>query len=263
MSGKRPDPAPPESLAALQRRFAAHIRDPEHQPAPEGIEDRRMAIYRRLFFNNLSNLFGKNFRAIRGLMDDADWQRLIRAFLADHRPTTPLFPEIGREFVRYLADHADDWPDYPWLTEAADWTFLLTIVRNDEAQPESVPADPDGDLLASPPRLNPTLRMAHYRWPVHEIRADQAPAEPAGEPVLLMAWRTREERIGQMRINAVTARLVELMQEDPECSGLDCLEQLAREMQHPDPDALATHGRSLLESLRDRQAVLGTRAESG
>ena len=34
----------PEALAQLQTGFAAHIRDPENVAAPEGIEDRRMAI---------------------------------------------------------------------------------------------------------------------------------------------------------------------------------------------------------------------------
>jgi hypothetical protein len=45
--------------------FAAHIRDPEHNPAPGGVEDRRMAIYRELFFNNLHNLIGTTFPVIR------------------------------------------------------------------------------------------------------------------------------------------------------------------------------------------------------
>ena len=31
---------------AKQFAFAAHIRDPQHVAAPDGIEDRRMAIYR-------------------------------------------------------------------------------------------------------------------------------------------------------------------------------------------------------------------------
>ena len=41
------------SYARAQKQFAAHIRDPEHNPAPEGIEDRRMAIYRGLFYRNI------------------------------------------------------------------------------------------------------------------------------------------------------------------------------------------------------------------
>ena len=47
--------AAPEALASLQTRFAGHIRDPRQVAAPDGIEDRRMAIYRDLFFNNIRN----------------------------------------------------------------------------------------------------------------------------------------------------------------------------------------------------------------
>ena len=36
-----------------QYQFAAYIRDPEHQPIPDQLESRRMAIYRDLFFNNI------------------------------------------------------------------------------------------------------------------------------------------------------------------------------------------------------------------
>ena len=32
----------------MQYAFAAHLRDPAHAPAPEGIEDRRLAVYRSL-----------------------------------------------------------------------------------------------------------------------------------------------------------------------------------------------------------------------
>ena len=54
----------------IQYRFAAHIRDPQHVPAPEGIEDRRMAIYRDLFFNNLKSLLSSTFPVLKKLLAD-------------------------------------------------------------------------------------------------------------------------------------------------------------------------------------------------
>ncbi|RKZ79734.1 MAG: DUF2063 domain-containing protein, partial [Gammaproteobacteria bacterium] len=41
------------SFIDTQYQFAGHIRDPEHNPAPADIEQRRMAIYRELFYNNI------------------------------------------------------------------------------------------------------------------------------------------------------------------------------------------------------------------
>ena len=249
-------PTPPEALAALQKRFADHIRDPENNPAPDGIEDRRLAIYRRLFLNNVSSLFGKNFPIARKTVPDDRWRALIRAFMVEHRPTTPLFPEIGREFVRFLADHPEHYPEWPWLAEICHWQFLATSVRNDEAEPAAVSADPSGDLLAGHPVVNPTLRLAQYQWPVHEIRAGKPPSEPS--PVVLAIFRKPDDGVGRMQINAVTGRLLELLQENSGISGQLCLERLAGEIGHADPAAMIEHGSRILESLVRKSALLGT-----
>jgi hypothetical protein len=253
-------PKPPERLAALQKRFADHIRDPERNPAPEGIEDRRLGIYRRLFFNNLSNLFGKNFPLARGTLPNNRWRELIRAFMAEHRATTPLFPEIGREFVRFLADHPERYPEWPWLAEACDWQFMATLARNDESDPAAVAADPHGDPVTGVPVVNPTLRLARYRWPVHRIDAEQPPEGP--EPVLLAVCRRPDDRLSRTRINAMTARVLELLQENPASTGQECLETLAAEAGYQDVDALRRHGATLLASLTGQGLLLGTRSDA-
>lgn len=246
---------PPERLAALQKRFADHIRDPSGHPAPEGVEERRLAIYRRLFFNNLSNLFARNFSIVRRIVPDEHWRELIAAFLAEHRSTTPLFPEIGREFVRFLADHPERHEQWPWLAELAHWQFLNTVVRNAEDDPADVFLATDGDPVDGRPRLNPTLQLAAYRWPVHAIRADR-PAPKAASTVLAV-WRNADDRLERLQINAVTARVLELLKEDPACTGRLALERIAAELSHRDPAALIEHGRTLLSDLQTRGLILG------
>ena len=61
-----------------------------------------LQIYRELFYNNVENLLGNNFPVIRALRGDAAWHALVRDFYREHRCHTPLFPELGREFLRYL-----------------------------------------------------------------------------------------------------------------------------------------------------------------
>ncbi|HPO24365.1 MAG TPA: putative DNA-binding domain-containing protein, partial [Arenimonas sp.] len=46
----------PERLRQQQFALAKHIRDPEANLPPPDIEDRRLAIYRELFFNNVEGL---------------------------------------------------------------------------------------------------------------------------------------------------------------------------------------------------------------
>lgn len=248
-------PEPPERLARLQKRFADHIRDPEGRPAPDDIEERRLAIYRRLFFNNVSSLFAANFPIARRILPTASWRELIRAFLVQHRSTTPLFPEIGREFVRFLGEHPENIADRPWLAELCHWQFLATRVRNDTAEPAEIQTDPDADLLVDAPVVNPTLQLARYDWPVDDIRADRLPSAP--RPTALAIFRRPDDRIGRLRINALTGRLLQLLQENPGTPGRVCLDRLASEIEHPDPDALAGHGAALLASLRDKGLLLG------
>ena len=122
-----PEDLRPERLAELQRRFAAHIRDPDRNPAPADVEDRRMKVYRELFFNNVSSLLAGNFPVLRALCDDDAWRALVRDFYSRHRCRTPLFPEVAREFLRYLQDgRAPHQDDPPFLLELAhyEWTEL-------------------------------------------------------------------------------------------------------------------------------------------
>ena len=83
-------------------RFAAHLRNPAAHPPPEDVEDRRMAIYRGLFFRNIAGFVAKNFPVLRTLYDDAAWRALVRDFYEHHHARTPLFPEIPREFLQFL-----------------------------------------------------------------------------------------------------------------------------------------------------------------
>jgi len=250
--------SPPERLLALQRQFAGHIRSPDKIDAPEGLEERRLAIYRRLFFGNLNNLFAKNFPVLHRIIEPTRWRSLIREFQTEHRPTTPMFTEIGREFVRFLEEKAPkNLPSF--ALELAHWEFLETCVRLAEAEPGAVDCERDGDLLAAPPALNPTLRLAQYRWPVHEVSPKYQPEQPLEQALFLTTWRKRDDRTGFMKLNAVTARLIELADQRAGATGKALLEQIAEELQAPDPAPIVKSGQTMLERLREREIILGTR----
>lgn len=94
----------------VQAAFAAHLRDPAAQAAPPDIEDRRMAIYRRLFFNNIQSFLSNAFPVLRQLYADADWQVLVRGFYARHRCRRPQFYQLAEEFLDYLAEEYESGP---------------------------------------------------------------------------------------------------------------------------------------------------------
>src|SRR5690606_5731462 len=112
----------PVVLREQQFALSRHLRDPQTAPAPAGIEERRLAVYRDLLYNNLQSLLAGNFPVIRATLPDPDWHALVRAFYAGHRCQTPLFTEIGREFVRWLVARESDTPALPpWLAELAHY----------------------------------------------------------------------------------------------------------------------------------------------
>ena len=146
--------SPAAELHALQRDFAACIREPEREDLPPGVAARRMQVYRELFFNNVEGLLSSNFPVIRTLYTDADWQALIATFLRDHRAQTPLFPEIGREFLCWLEQRQQDGcGDEPFLLELAHYEWAELALSLDEQEIAALAHDAAGD--GTLPRARP------------------------------------------------------------------------------------------------------------
>jgi uncharacterized protein len=206
---------------ALQYAFAAHLRDPEKNPAPEGLEDRRVAIYRDLFYNNVEGLLAGNFPVIRQILGDTRWHALARAFLATHQSHTPLFTEIGREFVRFLQDRAErDAGDPPFLPELAHYEWVELAVTIDESRIEDAPHNPNGDVVTGIPVVSPLAWPLAYRWPVQRIRADYQPDTPPDMPTFLIVLRKRDHQVAFIEASHATLQLINCMQENPGLTGL-------------------------------------------
>ena len=75
---------------ARQYEFAAHMRDPDNQPAPAEIENRRMQIYRDLFFNNVVTFLRGQFPILSAILGDERWAMLVRDWYREHRSRSPL-----------------------------------------------------------------------------------------------------------------------------------------------------------------------------
>jgi len=247
-------------LEDLQRRFAAHLRDPAGAPAPEGIEDRRLQVYRELFFDNISGLLAGTFPVLHRILGPERWARLARDFYRDHRCHTPLFLEVSREFVDYLADERGTQSgDPPFLYELAHYEWVELALAFDERDLATVPADPAGDLLAGVPVISPLAWPLAYRFPVHRLGPEYQPAEPPDEPSFYIAGRDRRDQVGVMHVNAVTLRLVEHLQQDPDLTGAAHLQALADEIPQLEQDAVMSGGAAALREMLEADVVLGTR----
>lgn len=257
---QRPTENRPEGLAKLQTEFASHIRNPDVFAAPSDVEDRRMKIYRDLFFNNIQSLLSNNFPVLRTLYSDPDWLTLVRDFYAEHRCQTPLFPEVAKEFLKYLQDgreHRDG--DPPFLLELAHYEWVELALSLDDRELDDQEADPEGDLLEGIPCLSPLAWPLSYRFPVHLIKPDFQPDTPPEQPSHLLVYRNRDGEVKFMKLNAVSRALIDLLKENRDATGLEVLYRIAEQIDHPDPEQVVAAGRSLLLELRQKEVVLGTR----
>lgn len=252
--------AVPEALARLQTRFAAHIRDPNTVAAPEGIEDRRMGIYRDLFFSNICTFLSSNFPVLKSLYEEAEWKALCRDFYRDYRCHTPLFPELPREFLKYLQDHRQNFEgDPPFMLELAHYEWVELALSLDETDVDDIAVIPDGDLLNGVPVLSPLVWPLTYQYPVHHIRADYQPVTAPEQATHLLVWRQHNFSVKFMQLNEISMLLVQKMKEESGMPGLDLLKAVAGIIKHPKPEVVIEAGSALLNELKEKQIILGTR----
>ncbi len=242
-----------------QYAFAAHIRNPVSNPAPDGVEDRRMAIYRELFFNNLLKLVSGTFPVLKKLHQPDKWRRMVREFMDRHRAHTPYFLQVPCEFLEFLEnEYAATDDDFPFLLELAhyEWAELALTVSADNNQLTGV--DPAGNLLDGMPVQSLLAWPFTYQYPVHRISPDFMPTEPGVQPTALVVYRRTDDEVSFMELNPVTAQLLAMIgSNDKRLTGRQLLLQLANEIRYPDTDAFIEHGVQAMEEMRRAEILLG------
>lgn len=221
-----------------------------------------MAIYRDLVFNNVASLLARSFPVVKRIVGDRAWRDLIRDFLVRHRAQTPLFLELPQELLQFLmTSRAGDPRDPPFLLELAHYEWVELALETRDEEPAYEDLDAGGDLVAGHPILSPLARSLTYRFPVHRMGPDWQPDEPPPEPTHLVVYRSEQDRVGFLQINAVTQRLLILIKQMPLATGYEVLMQLATELSHPEPQRLVDFGAQVLGDLRAKKIVLGTRSQ--
>lgn len=220
-----------------------------------------MAVYRELFFNNIRSLLGNMFPVLRKLLGDQKWNGMIRQFMQKHRAETPYFLQMPREFIAFLQDEfepSDD--DYPFLLELAHYEYIELALSISEDANDLRGIDPAGDLLNGVPVKSDLAWVHGYQYPVHRINNDFIPEAPAEQPVFLAVYRRADDSIGFLELNPVTARLLEVIeQNESRRTGEELLRMLALEMDYSDVEALVGHGAAALEEMRQLEILVGSR----
>jgi hypothetical protein len=254
--------------------LARYVRDPSGSVPPPGIEPRRLAIYRQLFYGNIEALLAAGFPVLCASIGAEHWQRLVQDFYANYRCQTPLFTELGAEFVLYLEQGAAQRLKLPlWLAELAHYERVESelLLRDapqfavvTEVSPVAAVLDA-ADLLDAVPMLSTLAWPLAYQWPVCDIGPDYLPeqslqqplmqplTQPLAQPTLLLAQRKADFKVYFSRLAPlVYALLVSIEQQ--QWSARQHLAALAQ-MMGVELAALLPQGTKLLEQLRQQGVI--------
>jgi len=250
------------SLHEVQAGFTAHIRNPAEIAVPAGIEVRRMKIYNDLVYNNIEGFLSGGFPVLYSLHRKEDWHRLVRDFVCNYRCESPYFLEITQEFLNYLMQTREPAPvDPPFMLELAhyEWVELaLDVALETIPGREEFPLQTD--TLDAVPVLSPLVWSLQYSFPVHLIGPGFEPEEPPAEPTYLVVYRNRDDEVNFIESNAATARLLELLTDNPlDLSGRELLQLLADEMNADSLTPIVEFGARMLSEFQQQDILAGYR----
>lgn len=243
--------------------LAHYVRDPAGSSPPPGMEARRLAIYRRLFYGNIEAMLAAGFPVLCASLGSVDWHRLVQDFYAHYRSQTPLFTELASEFTLYLEQGATEQGvaerlKLPlWLAELAHYEQVETVLLLSNAQHFAV--NTETELLDTVLVLCELAWPLAYQWPVCDIGPgyllEHLPEQPLPEPTLLLAQRKADHKVHFSRLAPLAYTLLISVQQQ-QWTGLQHLAALADSM-GVTLDAVLPAGKALLEQLHQQAVISG------
>ena len=250
-----------EAKADFQRfqfQFTSHIRNPKKNPRPEGIPSRRMAVYNDLLFNNIEGVLAACFPVLKLILKGMRWTELVRDFFSEHECRRPFFREVPEEFMEYLKKERRPRKTDPCFLRSLahyEWIELSLFVAEEG---EGKKANQQGDLLNEKPVFNPVLKVVSYPYLVHRLSPEYQPKRPEKEWSHYLAFRNRNDEVEFMKLNSLSARLVNLLLKGS-LTGRKALEKISKEeSKTTSPQSVIEGGLKILEEFREKGAILGT-----
>jgi hypothetical protein len=242
-----------------QHIFTQYVRDPENSPIPEDIEPRRMSIYADLVYRNIESFIANSFPVLRQVIDDGEWQKILRGFVKKHISKTPYFPKLPLEFLNYLEREQDEIELPAFYIELAHYEWIEISLSFDPKEISFENVDRNGDLLKGIPALSPLIEPLVYQWPVHKISSDFIPKEKPKQSTYLLVYRDQHYEIGFIELNQIAAKLIEELQIKSNRTGEQIFLQIADQLKHPDPNIVIQGGSEVMQNFKNRDIILGVK----
>jgi len=247
------------SFIETQQRFMDYIKDPT-MPLPDGIEMRRMKIYRELFFNNIDGFVTNAFPVLKSLYTESAWTERVQQFFVEHDCHTPIFLEIAQEFLLFLqTQYTPTSIDPPFMLELAhyEWLELVVAVAQDDPQQRLIDAeaiDPDGlhTMLLS---VSACAQIAQYRYDVQHISPEYQPTTPTESPQFFCIYADHHDEVSFLALNPLTAQVLAYLSQFEGVSYTDLIDWLLTTYPNMEPSALTDGCFTLIAQLSSKGII--------
>lgn len=219
----------------------------------------RAELYRGFVHDNFDDILKRTFPVIHSLTQETHWETWRQQFIQHYFCQNPLCNSIPEEFLQFLK-HQSIPENLPFLHELAHYEWI-ELGLDLETQPEDNPAlDATKNFNDGIPVISPQAILLHYQYPVRKICKEYLPSVP--DPIFLIAYRNKEQRITFMDLNPAGAKLFYLLEQQSHLTGPAAAQQIAVEIKHPKPEVVLAGAQALLQQFYELGIVLGYQCSS-
>ncbi|RYV03166.1 DUF2063 domain-containing protein [Shewanella sp. OPT22] len=243
------------SFVEIQNEFMDYIKNPSN-PLPDGIEQRRMSVYRELFFNNVKGFVSNAFPVLETLYSEKQWEALVQEFFVTHDCQTPIFVEIAQEFLIFLqSEYELKEYDPIFMLELAHYEWLELVVSVAQSQRDLKPLDAD-DIQSSTLCLSESAKVTQYSFDVQHISEDYQPIEPLETPRFYCVFRDVDEEVSFLQLTPLSAQILSFMEHEVETSFEAITSWLHQMYPQMELEQITQGCLQLLQQMAEKQIVL-------
>lgn len=251
----------PASFVDIQRQFTSYLRDPENAALPAGADPRRMRFYVKAYRTKLVFLLAKRVPALIRALGRDETLSLIDDYVRLPREAASGKSSFEESFVDYVKETGAGRGLRPFIPDLADFCIRGLAILESAREIGDDDVDRNGDLLAGVPVFSELAEVLACEWPVHRIGAELPPEAVPRQPTWLVLYRDREGGAGYLELNRPAADIALRVRDNAAGkTGEEILADPGNRNPLHDPDSLMRDGLGVLESLRQRDIIIGVRA---
>lgn len=169
-----------------------------------GVEQRRLNVYKDLFFNNVEGFCKNTFPVLASCLGDSEWEKLVRHFFQSHSCQSPHFIDISEEFLVYVV--SGQHLPRPSLYELAHYEWLELVSSIGTATEHGA-----GSELQNTQTLyvSDSVQASSYQYPVHLIDKNNY-EELEAEQTNLVLFK-QQESVEFLKVDALSVAILQLL----------------------------------------------------